>query len=47
MFRNFATIGGTVAEVEEVIGEGFHGKDERSRIRFGQGFTQKSAIFRK
>jgi len=32
MFRNFTTIGGTVAEAEEVIGEVFHGRDERSRI---------------
>jgi len=32
MFRNFTTIGGTVAEVEEVTAEVFHGRDERSRI---------------
>jgi len=32
MFRNFTTIGCTVAEVEELIGEVFHGRDELSRI---------------
>jgi len=32
MFRNFTTIGGTVAEVEVVISKVYHGRDERSRI---------------
>ena len=32
MFRNFTTIGGTVAEVEEAIGDVFNGRDERLRI---------------